>query len=122
MWITRRERESIQYDGDIVTNPPYKYALEFVKSALRRVKTGRKVCMFLKLQFLEGKERKEFFLKNPPKTVYVSSSRIVCAINGEFEKLNEKTGKMERMTSAAAYAWFVWEKGYKGETVIKWIN
>ena len=78
--------------------------------------------MFLKLQFLEGKERKEFFLKNPPKTVYVSSSRIVCAINGEFEKLNEKTGKIERMTSAAAYAWFVWEKGYKGDTVVKWIN
>lgn len=24
--------------------------------------------------------------------------------------------------SAAAYAWFVWEKGYKGETTVKWFN
>lgn len=78
--------------------------------------------MFLKLQFLEGKERKQFFLENPPKVVYVSSSRIVCAINGEFEKKNEKTGKIEKMTSAAAYAWFVWEKGFKGKPTIEWIN
>ena len=25
-------------------------------------------------------------------------------------------------SSAAAYAWFVWEKGYKGETTVKWFN
>ena len=24
--------------------------------------------------------------------------------------------------SAVAYAWFVWEKGYKGESVVKWFN
>jgi len=23
---------------------------------------------------------------------------------------------------AIAYAWFVWEKGYKGDTVLKWFN
>lgn len=23
--------------------------------------------------------------------------------------------------SAVAYAWFVWEKGYKGETTVRWI-
>lgn len=74
---------------------------------------GRKVAMFLKLQFLEGKSRKEFFLKNPPKTVYVSSSRLICAMNGEFSKYP---------SSAVAYAWFVWEKGFKGDPVIKWIN
>lgn len=74
------------FDGDIITNPPYKYALQFVEKALERVKTGRKVAMFLKLQFLEGKSRKQFFLKHPPKTVYVSSSRLICAMNGEFEK------------------------------------
>lgn len=25
-------------------------------------------------------------------------------------------------SSAAAYAWFIWEKGYKGETILKWFN
>ena len=23
---------------------------------------------------------------------------------------------------ALAYAWFVWKKGYKGDTIVKWIN
>ena len=51
------------WSGDIVTNPPYKYAKEFIEKALRLVVDGRKVCMFLKVQFLEGKERKNFFKK-----------------------------------------------------------
>lgn len=101
------------FDGDIITNPPYKYALEFVERAIETVKQGNKVAMFLKLQFLEGQKRKQFFLENPPKTVYVSSSRLICAMNGEFEKYP---------SSAVAYAWFVWEKGFKGNTIIKWIN
>ena len=63
-------RESIaNFDGDIITNPPYKYALEFVEKALERVKPGRKVAMFLKLQFLEGKSRKRFFLKEVLKAI-----------------------------------------------------
>lgn len=102
-----------QWDGDIVTNPPYKFAQEFVEKAINIVPKGRKVCMFLKVLFLEGKARKKMFKKYPPKTVYVSSSRLHCAINGEFKK---------HSNTAIAYAWFVWEKGYKGQTVIKWFN
>lgn len=101
------------FEGDIITNPPYKYALEFVQKALDSVQPGKKVAMFLKLQFLEGKSRKQFFLHNPPKVVYVSSSRLICAMNGEFEKYP---------SSAVAYAWFVWEKGFKDDPIIKWIN
>lgn len=101
------------FDGDIITNPPYKFALEFVQRALESVRQGRKVAMFLKLQFLEGRARKQFFKKNPPKVVYVSSSRLLCAMNGEFGKIQ---------SSAVAYAWFVWEKGFQGDPIIKWIN
>ncbi len=36
---------------DIITNPPYKYAKEFVEHALDIVDDGRKVAMFLKLTF-----------------------------------------------------------------------
>ena len=107
-------KESLEdFEGDIITNPPYKYALEFVEQALNSVQPGRKVAMFLKLQFLEGKSRKQFFLHNPPKVVYVSSSRLICAMNGEFSKYP---------SSAVAYAWFVWEKGFQGDPIIKWIN
>ena len=43
------------FNGDIITNPPYKYAQSFVEHALELVPDGHKVAMFLKLQFLEGK-------------------------------------------------------------------
>lgn len=98
------------FDGDIITNPPYKFAKEFVEQALRLVKNGNKVCMFLKVQFLEGKTRRKMFEENPPKTVWVSTSRIQCGKNGVFKQ------------SMVAYAWYVWEKGYKGETILKWFN
>ena len=100
-------------NGDIVTNPPFKFAQEFIEHALSKVDTGRKVCMFLKVLFLEGKAHKQLFEKYPPKFVYVSSSRLNCAKNGDFNRYN---------SGAVAYAWFVWEKGYFGNTVIKWIN
>ena len=104
---------STKLNVDIITNPPYKIALEFAKKALDSVSVGQKVAFFVKTLFLEGKARKEFFKECPPKIVYVSSSRLKCAMNGDFEKMG---------SSAVAYAWFVWEKGFKGDTIVRWIN
>jgi len=104
------------WDGDIITNPPYKYATEFIEHSLNIIPKGRKVAMFLKLQFLEGQKRKYLFEINPPKVVYVSSTRIPCAKNGDFNALKKSGG------SAVAYGWFVWEKGFTGDTIIKWFN
>lgn len=101
---------------DIITNPPYKIAREFVEHALDISCDGVKVAMFLKLTFLESKSRKKLFEKYPPKVLYVSSSRLQCAKNGDFVKYKQGTG------TAVAYGWFVWEKGFKGEPVIRWIN
>lgn len=103
-----------KWDGDIITNPPYKYAKEFVEKSLNLVAPGRKVAMFLKIQFLEGKGRRALFEKYPPQTVYVSSSRLKCAMNGDFEKYAK--------SNAICYAWFVWRKGHPGPTNLKWIN
>lgn len=101
------------WDGDIITNPPYTNAQEFVEKALSVVSEGHKVAMFLRLQFLEGLHRYDLFKENPPKVVYVSSKRIRCGKEGEFNTSS---------SSIIAYAWFVWEKGYKGATNIEWIN
>lgn len=101
------------FDGTIITNPPYRYAEQFVMHALTNTAPGNKVCMFLRLNFLEGKRRKELFRIFPPIRVWVSSSRIQCAKNADFGKYT---------SSASAYAWFVWEVGYKGETTLKWFN
>ena len=55
----------------ILTNPPYKYATEFVKRALQLVNDGGSVVMFLKLTFLEGKKRyNEIFKNTPPDTFF----------------------------------------------------
>ena len=61
---------------------------------------------------LEGQKRKNLFETYPPKCVYVFSKRKECALNGNFK---------DKSDSAVAYAWFVWEIGYKGDAIIKWI-
>ena len=102
------------YTGDIVTNPPYSLAKEFVLKALDAVNIGSKVVMFLKLLFLESQNRyEELFKLYPPKKIYVFSKRVRCQINGDFSKNDN---------SAICYAWYVWEKGYKGLPQIDWIN
>jgi hypothetical protein len=101
--------------ANILTNPPYAKALEFVKHALTIIRTGNYVIMFMRIQFLEGQKRyKELFNANSGlKYVYVFSERAKCARNG----LAEEFGK----ASAVAYAWYVWQKGYHDEPVIRWI-
>ena len=105
--------DNTEWGGDIVTNPPYAFAQEFVEKALAIIQDGRKVAMFLKLTFLEGKGRARLFENYPPRRVWVSRSRLKCAKNGDFK---------HSPGSATAYAWFVWEKGYNGHPEIRWFN
>jgi hypothetical protein len=97
---------------DILTNPPYKYAQEFVEHSLEILHEGNYCVMLLKIQFLEGKARRKLFDKNPPKYVYVNSERQACYMNGDMSK---------KMSSAACYCWYIWEKGFKGETIVRWV-
>lgn len=103
---------SLPEDVDcIVTNPPYKIALSFCEKC---VELGvPKFAMFLKLTFLEGKERLKFFDEHPPRYVHIFTNRVVCAMNGDEE--------MFKRSSAACYAWFVWEKDYQGKPEITWL-
>lgn len=103
------------WHGDIITNPPYKHASDFIRKAMDIVDFGSKVAMFLKIQFLEGKERRALFMEYPPKKIYVSTSRIKIAKDGDFDKYSGSSGSV-------CYAWFIWEKGYRGDTVVKWFN
>ena len=102
-----------QWDGDIITNPPYRYATEFVLHALDLIPTGHKVAMFCKITFLEGAKRwQQIYTTKQLKVVYVATKRLECAINGRFNPSNR----------LMTYAWFVWQKGYTGQPVIDWIN
>lgn len=102
------------WDGDIITNPPYKFAKDWAIKSLNAVTPGHKVALFLPIRYLEGKaRRKELFDVYPPKYVYVSTSRIKAAMNGNFDEMKG---------SAVTYAWFIWKKGYTGDTVLRWFN
>lgn len=99
----------------VITNPPYSHALDFIEKSL--VITNKGVAMFLKIQFLESKSRKSFFKRSPLKYVYVFSERQNPYRNGL--PYNPKTGK--KWQSTICFAWFIWEHGYDGEPVIRWI-
>lgn len=106
------------YDDDvnynIITNPPYKFAKEFIEHSLDIVKHDSYVCMLLKITFLEGKGRYDMFKNNPPYKVLIFSNRVNCSKQGDFEKDSEYGG-------AVGYAWYIWKKGYTGKPEIDWI-
>lgn len=96
--------------NNIITNPPFKLAQQFVEHSLRQ--TDGKVAMLCKLVFLEGQKRKTFFEQTPLARVHVFSKRV----NFYREGVKGKLG-----TSMMAFAWFVWEHGHEGPPTINWI-
>jgi hypothetical protein len=94
---------------NVITNPPYRYATEFVKKSLKV--SDNKVAMLLKIQFLEGIKRFELFKNSPLEKVYVFSQRL---------KIN-KNGEEQKNSTMFCFAWFVWNQLYKGEPQIDWI-
>lgn len=94
----------------VITNPPYSKAQEFVERALEVAKSH--VAMLLRIQFLESVKRYEFFKLNPPKWVFVFSSRIAMYPEGEEN----------RGGGTQCFAWFVWEKYCYAHTQIQWFD
>lgn len=108
--------DHIPYEGCncIITNPPYKYATEFVEHSLELLPEGGVCAMFLKTLFLESQKRYDrIYSINPPKYIFQFVKRIGC----------NKNASTRYESSAVSYAWFVWEKGADIEdTIIRWIN
>lgn len=92
----------------IIMNPPYKHAQQFIEKSLDHAPI---VCAFLRLGFLQAIDRKKFFENTPLKYVAVFSWRIKSSKSGLFPKGEQ---------SATPYAWFVWDRSYTGEPIIKW--
>lgn len=85
----------------IISNPPFVISQEIITKALDDVKENGFVIMLLRLNYLEGKSRKEFWLNNMPKYIFVHSKRMSFTKDGK--------------TDSIAYAHYVWQKGYKTE-------
>lgn len=100
----------------IITNPPYKFATEFIENALHILHSGAYAIFLLKTTALEGKGRYEKIYKNyPPRYLFQFTERLLCAKNGNFQQMKSGGG------SAVAYAWFVWQKDNYKPTTIMWI-
>lgn len=108
----------LDYDGEkfdnIITNPPFKLAKEFIEKALEYA--NDKVIMFAKIQLLEGVSRQELFKNHPPKYIYVFTKRQNPLRNGSALDENGK-----KWASTMCFAWFVWEVGFKGEPIVRWV-
>lgn len=100
---------SPSHSENIITNPPFKLAEQFIQLSLQ--KTTKKVAMLCKLQFLEGAKRKLMFESTPLKKVWVFSKRLTMTRNGE---------KMDN-SGMICFAWYVFSHGYVGEPTLGWL-
>lgn len=94
---------------NVITNPPYKMSLLMAEHSQSIAKN--KTALLLKITFLEGVARQQFFKRHPPARIWVFSRRLALMKNGE----SFKGGMM-------CLAWFVWETGSTRLPTIGWIK
>lgn len=97
---------------DIVTNPPFKLAEEFVETAMTC--GPEKLCLLLRLNWLEGQRRKELFSRHPLARVWVFSKRLPMMHRHDHPTRVQSS-------SAIAFAWFVWDRAHDGPPTLGWV-
>lgn len=110
------EGKEFLQNKDIITNPPFSHAQQFVEKALELVNGD--IVMLLRLAFLETTARRELFNKKHLREVWVSSKRIHFT-SPYLTQRERETGK--KSNSGMAMAWFIFNRNYIGDPVIKWI-
>jgi len=98
----------------IITNPPFSLINDFIIKGLE--KTNRYLVYLCKIQMLETVARKEILENSPLKYIYVHSKRQATWKDGK-----ELDPKGKKWATTMCLAWFVWDKEYKGEPIIKFI-
>ncbi len=88
----------------VIGNPPFSQAEEHVRLALRH---GHTVAFLLRLAFLEGAKRRDFWRENPAYSVHVLTSRPSFTGGG---------------TDSAAYGFFLWIRGSTGKTQLSHLD
>ena len=89
--------------GSIVTNPPYGLAGEFVRHGLT---ICPRVCMLLRLAFLESERRSAILDNGWLARVHVFRKRLPM--------MHREGWTGPRASSAIAFAWFVWDREHEG--------
>ena len=103
--FTTSERKA----SNIITNPPYNSAENFVHKGVELA--NKKFALLLRLAFLEGGNRQRtIFAQYPPSRIWVFSERITF-----YPKNVEKKGG-----GTTAYGWFIWDKDASSKTEVNW--
>lgn len=107
-----------QGSGDIdaiITNPPYSLFHKIIPKA--KTIAGKKIAMLLPLSYLQGQKRYDELWNDtefPLARIYV------------FNRFPDMTAPLRDdgkfPTGMLAMAWYVWEKGYKGDPVVRWLD
>jgi hypothetical protein len=84
----------------IVTNPPYRLALEFARKAVGEVPY---VALLLRTNFLESSARLPFFREHGPTRIWISSRRPPMMHRFDWSR--------PQAASNTCFAWFVWQAG-----------
>lgn len=95
----------------IITNPPYKLALEFAQKAISEVPY---VAFLLRTNFLESVGRFDFFKITPPARLLISSRRLPMMHRHGW------TGP--KAPSNTCFAWFIWDRKAQGKTLVDWFD
>lgn len=104
--------EDKKYYSQIITNPPYRQADQFVAKA-KEIYTY-KIAMLLRLNYLSGYQRYEAGIFNELSTIYTFTRM------SDLRAPIRKDGKYP--SAGIVYAWLIWEKGYNGPKIHRWIN
>lgn len=94
----------------VITNPPFKYAEEFINKALSI--SNRGVAMLVRTVFIESVGRYDrIFSKNPPQKFAQFSERVPM-VKGRLDK---------KASTATGYSWIVWEKNIASDPRLVWV-
>lgn len=94
---------------NLITNPPFKLATEFMRHATSL--STAKVALLLRLACLEGIERGEVYDTTPLARIHCFRKRLSMYRRGEDMKAG----------GTLAFAWFVWDSAHSGAPTFHWL-
>lgn len=113
-----RGQDFLEYNGErvdwIITNPPFSLTQEFIKKGKA---VADNILLLLPLSYLHGKKRYDEVYSDETyklKEIYVFTRYPLLG--------DEIRADGKYRTGMMVYAWFLFSRGYEGETITKWID
>lgn len=98
---------------DVVANPPFRLALEFIWRGLDVIPQDGLVAMLVRCAFQEGQDRYEkLFQPRPPTLIAQFSERVIMAKGRLLDPSrwywDGEAKKWKKPSTATAYCWMIW--------------